>query len=275
MPPETPTSGPLSGRLTIVGPGRLGRSLAAAAQSAGLEVVLAGRDDAREASTGARIVLLCVPDGEIESACEVAASAEPAPEFIGHTSGATTLNFLSPAIAAGASSFSLHPLQTFPDGETDPRGAPCAIAGSTPDAAVAVGDLARALGMHPFAVPESGRSGYHAAASIASNFLIALEESAAALLAESGVEEDARELLAPLVLRTAANWSEHGADALTGPIARGDEATVDRHRAAIAELAPELEELYEVMVKRTRALSSPPVGVASRRPRTRSGGAGG
>ena len=56
---------------------------------------------------------------------------------------------------------------------------------------------------------------------------------AAELLDAVGVE-DARELLAPLVLRTAANWAERGAEALTGPIARGDEATVERHLAALA-----------------------------------------
>lgn len=244
-----------SSRLTIVGAGRLGGSLAAAAAAAGFEVTLAGREDAREASAGAPMVLLCVPDYEIESACETVAAAEPRPALIGHTSGATTLNYLAPAVAVGAATFSLHPLQTFPDSATSPQGSPCAIAGSTPSAAVAAYDLAERLGMRPFGVPESGRAAYHAAASIASNFLIALEESASELLRAAGVEEDTRELLAPLVLRTAANWSEHGAEALTGPIARGDEATVDRHRAAIAELAPELEKMYEAMVERTRAIA--------------------
>ena len=62
---------------------------------------------------------------------------------------------------------------------------------------------------------------------------------------------DARELLAPLVLRTAANWAERGAGALTGPIARGDEATVERHAEAIRELTPELLALYEVLAART------------------------
>ena len=88
--------------------------------------------------------------------------------------------------------------------------------------------------MRPFEIPEERRAAYHAAASIASNFLVALEESAAGLLAEAGAP-DARELLAPLVLRTAANWSERGAAALTGPIARGDEATVARHLEALRE----------------------------------------
>ena len=63
--------------------------------------------------------------------------------------------------------------------------------------------------MRPFAVPDENRAAYHAAAAIAANFLVALEESAAELLERAGVE-DARELLAPLVLRSAANWAERG-----------------------------------------------------------------
>ena len=93
----------------------------------------------------------------------------------------------------------------------------------------------------------------HAAAAMASNFLIALEEAAAELLGD--ITPDARELLAPLVLRTAANWSERGPAALTGPIARGDTATVERHLEALRERAPELVPLYEALAERTRALA--------------------
>jgi predicted short-subunit dehydrogenase-like oxidoreductase (DUF2520 family) len=92
---------------------------------------------------------------------------------------------------------------------------------------------------------------------MASNFLVALEESAADLLEQAGVE-DARELLGPLVLRTAANWTERGGDALTGPIARGDEDTVSRHLDAIAETRPELVELYRVLAERTREIARGP-----------------
>jgi predicted short-subunit dehydrogenase-like oxidoreductase (DUF2520 family) len=58
------------------------------------------------------------------------------------------------------------------------------------------------------------------------------------------------------VLRTAANWAEHGGDALTGPIARGDEATVERHLAELRDLAPELVPLYEALAERTRELAA-------------------
>ena len=78
--------------------------------------------------------------------------------------------------------------------------------------------------------------------------------TATELLNAAGIE-DGRELLTPLVLQTAANWSERGGDALTGPIARGDEATVEAHLAAIRDLAPHLEPLYEALAERTRALA--------------------
>ena len=93
---------------------------------------------------------------------------------------------------------------------------------------------------------ESDRAAYHAAASIASNFLVTLEESAAELLAAAGVE-DARELLAPLVLRTAANWAERGGAALTGPIAAATRRPCAGTSRRSAETAPELVGLYEAL----------------------------
>ncbi|MGA8217165.1 MAG: DUF2520 domain-containing protein, partial [Solirubrobacterales bacterium] len=62
-------------------------------------------------------------------------------------------------------------------------------------------------------------------------------------------------LLAPLVMRTAANWAELGPAALTGPIARGDRATIERHRAALAESAPELLPVYDALGTRAEAVA--------------------
>jgi predicted short-subunit dehydrogenase-like oxidoreductase (DUF2520 family) len=174
--------------------------------------------------------------------------------LVGHVSGASTLDVLAAARERGASTFSLHPLQTFADGETAVSGTPAAIAGSDETALSFARSLAEALGMRAFQVPEESRAAYHAAAAMASNLLIALEESAAELVERLGIE-DARALLAPLVLRTAANWAERGPDALTGPIARGDHATVERHRAALAETAPELLPLYDALAGRAEAVA--------------------
>ena len=241
--------------LAVIGPGRAGGSIARAASAAGIDVTLLGRDEMPALSEPDRAaVLLCVPDAAIASTSERIAPTLDARTAIGHVSGVTPLEALAPAAARGCPTFSLHPLQTIPAADTALGGAPCAIAG--PDSrglAVAKG-LATALAMKPFEVPEAGRAAYHAAASMASNFLVTLEESAAGLLAAAGVENP-REVLAPLVLRSAANWADAGAEALTGPIARGDRATVGLHLSALAERAPELAPLYEALAERTRALA--------------------
>lgn len=247
-------AGALRAPLAVVGPGRVGRSLARAALDAGLEVSLAGRRDAVAACEDAEVALLCVPDAAIETACDAISAAVPPLRLVGHVSGATPLTALAAARRRGAEVFRLHPLQTVPHGGTSLTAAPCAVTGSSHEAQETAWALAERLGMRPFALAEEQRAGYHAAACMASNFLVALEESSARLLEDAGIE-DARDLLGPLVLRTAANWAEHGGEALTGPIARGDDDTVKRHLEAIAETNPELVELYRVLAQRTRELA--------------------
>jgi predicted short-subunit dehydrogenase-like oxidoreductase (DUF2520 family) len=243
---------PLTTPLNVVGRGRVGRSLAVSAERAGAQVSLVSHDEAAENIPEGTAVLLCVPDERIPAMAEELADAGPS--LLGHTSGATTLDALAAAAERGAATFSLHPLQTFADGETPVEGTPAAIAGSSDESLAYARGLAEALGMRPFEVPEESRAAYHAAAAMASNLLVALEDSATALMQSIGVE-DARELLAPLVLRTAANWAERGPGALTGPIARGDRATVQRHRVAVAESVPELVRLYDVLAMRAEAMA--------------------
>jgi predicted short-subunit dehydrogenase-like oxidoreductase (DUF2520 family) len=251
---NTPGPGAFGAALAVVGPGRVGRSIARAATEAGLDVSVAGRRDAMAAFEDAQVALLCVPDDAIAEACETIAGAIPPLRFVGHVSGATPLAALEPARRRGAHTFCLHPLQTIPDGSTSLAGVPCAVSALDQEAVDLAADLAQRLGMRPFALADEQRTAYHAAASMASNFLVAIEESAAELLERAGVE-DARALLGPLVLRTAANWAERGDAALTGPIARGDDGTVDRHLDAIEAAHPELLELYRVLAERTRAVA--------------------
>jgi predicted short-subunit dehydrogenase-like oxidoreductase (DUF2520 family) len=239
--------------VTVIGSGRVGSSFAAALAAAGAPAAIGGREGLAAACADAEVVLLCVPDGEIASACAAVAAAAPRLRFIGHTSGATPLSAL--AAAPEAAAFSIHPLQTVPGPGTDLTGAPAAIAGSEPTAEGLARAIAERCGMVPFAVPEEARAAYHAAAAIASNFLVTLEASAEELLAAAGVE-GGRELLAPIVLRTAANWAEHGPAALTGPIARGDEETVAAHLDAIAATAPALEPMYRALAQRTREIAA-------------------
>ncbi len=251
----TPSSAlPFEGRLAILGTGRAGGSIAGAARSAGLDV----EADSREISAaGAGAVLICVPDAAIRETCARVAGTLESGTFVGHVSGATGLDALESAASAGCPTFSLHPLQTLPTSKSDLSGAPCAISGSNGAARNVAHALAERLGMLPFEVPEDGRAAYHAAASMASNFLVALEEAAAELMEKAGVA-GARDVLAPLALRSAANWADAGAGALTGPIARGDEETVALHLEAIARTAPELRPLYEALAERTRRMGETP-----------------
>jgi len=235
--------------VTIVGAGRLGTCLAGALVAAGIDVHgPVGRGDA---VPRADAVLLCVPDSEIEAAAAAASGAAP---LVGHTSGAT------PIAGLGPGGFGLHPLQTFAGGEGPERfrGSGCAVAGASPDALAAAAALARTLGMRPFEIDDEGRAAYHAAASIASNFLVTLEAAAERVAAGAGLEAgEARDLLAPLVRATVENWAAQGPErALTGPIARGDDATVARQRQAVAQSAPELLALFDELAEHTRALAA-------------------
>jgi len=222
----------------VVGAGRMGSALAAALRDAGLDVTGPLRRGER-CPQDAACVLLCVPDAEIGNAAGEVARGP----LVGHVSGATTLIPLAPHEA-----FSLHPLMTVP---ANFEGAGAAITGSTDRALATARALAEALGMQPFEIADDDRAAYHAAASMASNYLVALEDAAARLLATTGAS---RELLVPLVRMTVENWARDGVNALTGPIARGDEETVARQRAAVEERAPELLELFDALADSTREL---------------------
>jgi predicted short-subunit dehydrogenase-like oxidoreductase (DUF2520 family) len=229
---------PLPRHCVVVGPGRMGSALAAALRATGLELTgPLGRGE--PCPLQADCVLLCVPDAEIANA---ALAIAPGP-LVGHVSGATTL-----AALGGHEAFSLHPLMTVPAAFA---GAGAAVAGTTPRALATARELAETLGMQPFEIDDEDRAAYHAAASIASNYLVALEDAAERLLATTGASRD---LLVPLVRMTVENWARDGASALTGPIARGDEQTVERQRAAIEERTPELLALFDALTESTRQL---------------------
>ncbi|MEI2703605.1 MAG: DUF2520 domain-containing protein [Baekduia sp.] len=219
----------------VIGRGRLGSALAAALGTEPL-----GRDACPH---DAGLVLLCVPDGEIATAAAAIAPRDGL--LVGHCSGATTLAPLAPHEA-----FSLHPLMTVTADGADFNGVPAAIAGSTERAATAAQALARTLGMSPFAVADEDRAAYHAGATVASNYLLTLLDLAERL---AGTDRRALELL---IRASVDNWLRTGAAAaLTGPVARGDEDTVGRQRAAVAGRTPADLELFDALTDRTRALA--------------------
>jgi predicted short-subunit dehydrogenase-like oxidoreductase (DUF2520 family) len=265
QPPEGRVSGAIE-RVAIVGHGRLGAAMAAALTQAGVTVdgpygrgdpiaELLGPQQLRPNARGrtARAdgvpdaVLLCVPDVEIAAVASLIGAGAP----VGHCSGATALDVLAPH-----QRFSLHPLMTVPaDAPANVlAGAGAAVAGSTPRALALALALAELLAMRPIEIAEADRGAYHAAACIASNFLVTLEAAAEQVAATAGLSA---ELLVPLVRATVENWATLGPEAaLTGPVARGDEPTIERQRAALAQRVPELLELFDACVDATRRLAA-------------------
>lgn len=234
-------------RLAIIGRGRLGNAFAGAFRAVGHDVL--GPLGRGADGAGAEAVLLCVPDAEIGAAAALIAPGRP----VGHCSGATGLGSLAPHEA-----FSLHPLMTVTQQGASFAGAGAAVDGTSPGALALARALALSLGMEPVRIADRDRAAYHAAASVASNFLVTLEAAAERIASSVGVE---RRLLAPLVRAAVENWASLGPEkALTGPVVRGDEATVAAQRAAIAERAPELTDLFDALVDATRELA---VGAAS------------
>ncbi len=213
--------------VNVIGRGRVGSALAARLEERGLAL----RED------GAELLLLCVPDTAIR---DVARGLTPGP-WIAHVSGATPLAALDPHERR----FSLHPLQTFTRarGPEQLDGAWAAITAETDEARQLGFALARVLGLEPFELADADRPLYHAGAAVASNYLVTLHEAAAGLVALAGAPPEALE---PLMRRTIENGFE-----LTGPIERGDWATVEAHREAIRRVRPDLEPLYDVLAEAT------------------------
>jgi predicted short-subunit dehydrogenase-like oxidoreductase (DUF2520 family) len=251
LPTSAYASSPLRAA-TIIGRGRMGYALSAALRSAGIDV--SGPLPRGAVPTGARVVVLCVPDGEIAAA----AALVPDGAAVGHCSGASGLD----ALAGHREAFSMHPLMTVTSRPAGVRfaGAAAAVDGRTPASLHLARSLAGTLGMRPIEIAPSDRAAYHAAASIASNFLVTIEAAAERLAATAGL---AREDLVPLVRATVENWAALGADgALTGPVVRGDDATVVRQREAVAGRTPELTPLFDALVSATRELARAGAAVA-------------
>jgi predicted short-subunit dehydrogenase-like oxidoreductase (DUF2520 family) len=187
------------------------------------------------------LVLLCVPDRAIG---EVAAEIPVGP-WVAHVSGATPLSALAPHERR----FGLHPLQSFSRlrGAEQLDGVWGAVTAESDEARAVARWLAEALGLRPFDLAEEGRVAYHAGAAMASNYLVTLRAAAGSLLEAAGVPPEA---LDPLIRGVVDGGFE-----LTGPIARGDWDTVERHLAVIRTERPELEELYVVLAEATARIA--------------------
>ena len=213
--------------IQVIGAGRVGSAISARLRERGVAVL----------DEGAELVLICVPDASI---ADIAGTLESGP-WVAHVSGATPLGALAPHELR----FSVHPLQTFTRsrGPEQLDGAWAAVTAETPEARQRALWLATTLGLRPFELDDAERVLYHAGAAFASGYLVTLHRVASELVETAGAPPEA---LLPLMRRTIENGFE-----LTGPIARGDWETVDRHRSAIRESRPEYERLYDALAEAT------------------------
>jgi predicted short-subunit dehydrogenase-like oxidoreductase (DUF2520 family) len=183
----------------------------------------------------AELVMLCVPDRAI---AEVARTIERGP-WVAHVSGATPLAALAPHRRR----FSLHPLQTFTRarGAEQLDGAFAAVTAETDEARELGFELARTLGLEAFELADEARTLYHAGAAFVSSYLVTLYRAGSSLFELAGAPPEG---LVPLMRRTIENGFQ-----MTGPIVRGDWATIDAHVAALRVHRPELETLYTTLAE--------------------------
>jgi predicted short-subunit dehydrogenase-like oxidoreductase (DUF2520 family) len=230
-------------RLRVIGPGSAGSSFARALAAAGWGVAPPVRhgDDVAGSATDVDLLVIATPDAAVAA---VAAAVVPvATTVVAHLAGSLGLEALAPHARRAA----IHPLRSIPSPETDLTGAWFAVGGD-PLAGRVVDDL----GGHRVVVADEDRAAYHAAACIASNHLVALLGQVERVAATAGVPLEA---YTDLVRQTVDNVAALGpAGALTGPVRRGDEATVARHLAA---LDPSERAAYEALAAAARRLVVP------------------
>ena len=245
--------------LNVIGPGRVGRTLAAlfhtrrvfvvqavlgsALASAEAAVAFAGTGKAVPAVSDlphADVWLISTPDRHITGTCNAirAAGKLRRGDVVFHCSGALDSRELSSAASEGAHAASVHPLKTFANPHDAVRtftGTPCVAEGD--DGALRILQPAfEQLGARVLEIDRASKGLYHAAGVVVSNYLVALLETGFRCYERAGIpRESAAALIAPIVRETVDNVLELGAArALTGPIARGDDAVVARHLGALA-----------------------------------------
>lgn len=261
----------------IIGCGRLGISLAAflsmqgfipkafsskSRESAQKAVELTGRGQVYERPSDAAktcsLVFITTPDTLIKPVCETIAHENGFSKetVVYHLSGALSSCILESAKKKGASTGSIHPLQAFAPyqkGQESPfKGINISIEGD--DRAVELGkEIVNALKANSFTIPTHAKTLYHASAVVASNYLVTLEHFALELLKQADLsEENAYEILEPLIMGTLNNIKARGSiNALTGPVARGDDEIVLRHLSDIDKKLPYFSDLYRLLGKHT------------------------
>jgi len=266
-------------RIAFIGAGRVGTALGAAFARAGWQVTaVASRDEERrrrfqEKVAGARafadahavldeadLIFVTVPDDAITDA--IHGLLLYSGQALVHTSGALPAAVLAPAMAAGTSLGSFHPLVSFAEHDqaiADLRGATVALEGDASLMPV-LAELAESVGAQAVLLPENGKAAYHAAAMMAAGGLVGLFDAIARVAVVAGLDERAAvAVYAPLARQALANAERLGIDAaLTGPLLRGDVGTVRGHLEVLTQFAPDTLPLYVAVARRE-------LGIARRR----------
>ncbi len=266
----------LGAPVTILGRGRVGRSLADALTASDVSVTLRpARDDASFAAGFApdELIVLAVPDdaiaavaGRVATAIGVGGAGRPtdAPSAgacpaVVHLSGASGFAPLQALADAGVAVGIAHPYYPFPEAQPPAvfGGVSFGVAATIDGLAGRLEALARVIGAVPRRVAADGWVAYHASGVLASNYLVVLAAQASALLERAGFDRDgARDALIPLMRGTLDNVAEQGVDnALSGPLRRGDVGTIERHLAWLDDAAPDVAATY-------RALAAPGIELA-------------
>ena len=274
-----PSSRPARLRVGVVGTGRVGAVLGARLAGAGHPVVAASgvsaasREraaallpgvpllDARSVVEAAELVLLAVPDDALPGLVDglVSTGAVRAGQLLVHAAGAYGVTVLDPATRAGALPLALHPVMTFagtPEDVARVVGVPFGV--TAPDALRPVAEaLVVEMGGEPVWVPEASRALYHAALTHGANHLVTLVNQSADLLRAVGVEDPA-ELLGPLLGAALDNALRRGDAGITGPVVRGDAATVAEHVRVLGGADPDVLRSYVALARATadRALAA-------------------
>lgn len=250
--------------IAIVGPGRAGGALAVAAHREGHSITSIDGRNAESVATLEALVdvspgspdlrIIAVSDDAIpEIAAVIAEVSDPVPTV--HVSGAVTVAALDLVAATGVQTGSLHPLQTLPDavrGAEQMRGSWMAVTADEPLRS-RLHEFAASLGCRPFDLSDDAKPLYHAGAAAAANYTLTTLDLALALFEAAGVPFEAAHPLIEAIISNAFDLGPAGA--LTGPVARGDTATVAAQVAAIRERVPQAEQLFVDLARSTARLA--------------------
>lgn len=265
--------------LTVIGAGRVGSTLAhlwvqkkvftvtnilnRSVESAERACGFIGEGKVRQSFSRlskADFIMLACRDDKIESISADLSVSGVVREgtIVFHLSGAHAANALKGMKEQGAFVASAHPVKSFVDAKTASRsfaGTFCGLEGDR-EALDALSEAFAKIGAWSREIRSADKPLYHAAPVFACNYLTTLLSASLSLYEQVGIEREAAiEILRPLVAETVENnWSFESAEALTGPIARGDGGIVRQQLEALSKRAPELLSVYATLGENTLAL---------------------